>query len=202
MDGRIQHAVVFYLIIVGIGLRFPRRSQVEYATSCLGNLCFGSRERSAVLQHASACVEFESVNGYSYGVVLDIGLLYLDEQLRILLYHNLCRIGAGGREAVEVGLGIVVIHVVALLKVGKCLHLSELDCGLADACRHLLRGACHVDTQLGELLGFISVVHAEGTVDVYMHASLAVGAYAYVGGYAIAMQILCCSAVVVILSER
>ena len=69
-------------------------------------------------EHTSGSVEFESVYSHSYGVVADVSLLYLDEQLRILLYHNLCRVGAGGREAVQVGLGIVVIHVFALLKVG------------------------------------------------------------------------------------
>ena len=98
--------------------------------------------------------------------------------MRILLYHNLCSIGAGGREAVEVGLGIVVIHVVALLKLGECLHRSELDGGLAYLCRYLLGGTCHIDAQLGELLGFISVVRALSRLDVYTHTSLAVGAYA------------------------
>ena len=201
MDCRIQHAVIFYLVIVGICLRFPRRSEFEHATTILGYLSLRSSEGAAMCEHASGSVEFESVYSYSNGIVLDIGLLNLDEQLRILLNYNLCCICARSREAVEVRLGIVEVYVVALLKVGKRLHSRELDISLAYLCRYLLRSTCHVDTQFGEFLGFISVVHAQGTVDVNMHASLAVGAYAYVGCHTVAMQILGCIAVVVILLE-
>lgn len=152
-------------------------------------------------EHTSGCIEFESVNGYSNGVVLDIGLLNLDEQLRILLNHYLCSICARSRESVEVRLGIVEVYVVALLKVGKRLHCRELYVGLAHLYCYLLRSTCHVDAQLCLFLSLISIVHAQRAVDVNKHTSLAVGAYANVGGHAVAMQILGCIAVVVILLE-
>ena len=152
-------------------------------------------------EHTSGCIEFESVYSYSNGIVLDIGLLNLDEQLRILLNHYLCSICARSRESVEVRLGIVEVYVVALLKVGKRLHCRELYVGLAHLYCYLLRSTCHVDAQLCLFLSLISIVHAQRAVDVNKHTSLAVGAYANVGGHAVAMQILGCGAVVVILLE-